>query len=112
MRTMKTFWVLVVGIFIGLGGQFVWATVTVTTPPAVVGTKLNSSGNSTTCTLNGASPATCTATVSSGATCMVTVQGTTAADATAGDAYSISGTTITVVSGNGHTNVVSIWCDR
>lgn len=75
-------------------------------------TKVGLTFNSTTCTLNGASPATCTATVTASASCTATVQGTTQADATSGVAMSLSGTTLTVTSGNGHTNVVNIICDR
>lgn len=86
-------------------------TVTFAGPLATSG-KMSMTSNSTTCTLNGGNPATCTATVTASAVCTASIQGTTAASATAGIALSLSATTLTVTSGNGHTEVVNILCDR
>lgn len=89
------------------------ATITVTTPPAVTNTKINMSGNSGTCTLNGASPSTCTVTnVTAGALCQCTNVGASAAIAANGCAVGLSSTTLTVTSANGATNVVNTQCDR
>lgn len=79
---------------------------------AVFDAKISVASNFTTCTLNGASPATCTATITSGAKCIATTEGNTAASATAGNALSYAGTTLTVTAGNTHTEVVDIFCNK
>lgn len=86
-------------------------TVTFAGPVAVTG-KASITSNATTCTLDGASPSTCTATVTASAKCTCSPIGATAAIAAGGCAVGLSGTTLTVTSANGLTNVVNIFCDR
>jgi hypothetical protein len=74
--------------------------------------KAQATNNATTCTLDGASPSVCTATVTASAKCVCSNVGATAAIAANGCAVGLSGTTLTVTSANGATNVVNIWCDR
>lgn len=68
--------------------------------------------NSTTCTLNGASPSQCTATVRASAVCNCSNVGASAAIAAAGCAVGLVSTTLTVTSANAATHVVNINCDR
>jgi hypothetical protein len=63
-----------------------------------------------TCTLNGGSPSTCTSTVAAGSICTCSPVGTTAGIAAGGCAVSLSSTTLTVTSHNGHTNAVNWHC--
>lgn len=88
------------------------AAIAVNTPPAITNTKINMSGNSTTCTLNGGTPSTCTATVTAGALCLCTNVGAVAGIAAGGCAVGLSGTTLTVTGAIAANNVVNILCDR
>lgn len=63
-----------------------------------------------TCTLNGSSPSTCTSTVAAGSICTCSPVGTAANIAAGGCAVSLSSTTLTITSANGHTNVVNWHC--
>lgn len=65
---------------------------------------------STTCTLDGASPAVCTATVRAGSKCQCSLVGTTAAIAAMNCAVSLSGTTLTVTAANAANAVVNVLC--
>lgn len=78
--------------------------------PAGATQKAAITNNSTTCTLDGASPSVCTAAVTASARCVATP--ISAAALAWGPGVSLSGTTLTVTGANGATNVVNIVCDR
>ena len=63
-----------------------------------------------TCTLNGATPSVCTVTVVASSVCTCSPVGATAAIAAGGCAVGVSGTTLTVTSAAGLTNVVNTFC--
>lgn len=62
------------------------------------------------CLLNGSNPSQCTATVAAKSRCVCSPVGTTSGIAAGGCAVSLSGTTLTLTSANGHTNAVTWHC--
>jgi hypothetical protein len=75
-------------------------------------TKIAPTGNSGTCTLNGATPSVCTATVTAAAKCNCSPVGTTAVIAAGGCAVSVSSTTLTITSLASGSHDVNYWCDK